>query len=164
LMSVQKMTFQEIGYKVIGALFSQHFLIRKSRNLVDHTLVFDAPLVEVEQDVYSLELFHGPTLAFKGLWRSFLFQVDELCSLPNQTKRFVCWWQLLETQEVRVANGFLGVDGVEVIILFPKGKSVNFRKSSLQLWDKILLHWKWMVFLMIVRSWLKEAFLDAEPE
>ena len=62
---MSEMSFREIGYTVIGALFSEDLSEKQIHELVDHTLAFDAPIVKVEEDVYSLELFHGPTLAFK---------------------------------------------------------------------------------------------------
>ena len=71
LVKLPEMTFQEIGYAVIGALFSSALSQGQIKELVDHTLTFDAPLVKVEEDVYSLELFHGPTLAFKDFGARF---------------------------------------------------------------------------------------------
>src|SRR5690606_12379736 len=69
--SFSQKSFQEIGYAVIGALFSEDLSESQIKELVDHTLTFDAPLMKVEEDVYSLELFHGPTLAFKDFGARF---------------------------------------------------------------------------------------------
>jgi threonine synthase len=119
--SFAQKSFREIGYDVIGALFSEDLSESQIRELVDHTLTFDAPLVKVEEDVYSLELFHGPTLAFKDFGARFCSKLmSMLQSKSEQTVRV-----LVATSGdtgSAVANGFLGVDGVEVIILFPKGK------------------------------------------
>src|SRR5690606_8799851 len=81
-------TFQEIGYAVIGALFSEDLSETQIKELVDHTLTFDAPLVEVEDGIYSLELFHGPTLAFKDFGARFCSKLmSMLQSKSEQTVR-----------------------------------------------------------------------------
>lgn len=127
--SFSEKTFQEIGYEVIGALFSEDLNTSQIKELVDHTLTFDAPIVEVEKDVFSLELFHGPTLAFKDFGARFCSKMmSMLLSKSDKTVKV-----LVATSGdtgSAVANGFLGVDGVEVIILYPRGKVSKLQEKQ----------------------------------
>lgn len=114
-------SFLEIGYEVVSALFSEDLSKAQLTELVDHALAFDAPLVEVEENVFSLELFHGPTLAFKDFGARFCSKLMSMLMEKSEQKVRVLVATSGDTGSA-VANGFLGVDGVEVIILFPKGK------------------------------------------
>jgi threonine synthase len=114
-------SFQEIGYEVIGALFVEDLSPAQIKELVDHTLVFDAPNVEIEKDIFSLELFHGPTLAFKDFGARFCSKLMSMLQSKSEKIVRVLVATSGDTGSA-VANGFLGVKGVEVIILFPKGK------------------------------------------
>jgi len=82
----------------------------------------------------------APTLALRTLSARFCSKFDEYAHLPRfRPKRFVGWWQTSGGHRKCVANGFFGSGWSEVDYSFPKGKvSENFRKSSLQLWDKII--------------------------
>lgn len=115
------MTFQEMAYEVIGALFGEDLNLSQVKALVDHTLVFDAPLVKVEEGVYSLELFHGPTLAFKDFGARFCSKLMSMLMEGEERKVRVLVATSGDTGSA-VANGFYKVPGVEVIILYPKGK------------------------------------------
>lgn len=119
--SFRDKSFQEIGYEVIGALFSEDLSTSQIKELVDHTLIFDAPIVEVERDIFSLELFHGPTLAFKDFGARFCSKLMSMLQSKSDKLVRVLVATSGDTGSA-VANGFLGVEGVEVIILFPKGK------------------------------------------
>ncbi|WP_332913158.1 hypothetical protein [Algoriphagus boritolerans] len=70
MMEFSEMSFQEIGYAIISALFSEDLSASQIRELVDHTLTFDAPLVQVEEDVYSWNCF------MDRLWRSRTLEHD----------------------------------------------------------------------------------------
>lgn len=123
------MSFQEIGYAVIGALFEEDLNEGQIRDLVDHTLVFDAPLVKVEEDIYSLELFHGPTLAFKDFGARFCSKLMSMLMEGEERKVRVLVATSGDTGSA-VANGFYKVPGVEVIILYPKGKVSELQEKQ----------------------------------
>ncbi|MHA7131610.1 threonine synthase [Algoriphagus namhaensis] len=127
--SLGEKSFAEIGYEVIAALFSEDLSPREIRELVDHTLAFDAPLVEVEKDIYSLELFHGPTLAFKDFGARFCSKLMSML-LADHSKTVRVLVATSGDTGSAVANGFLGVPGVEVIILFPKGKVSTLQEKQ----------------------------------
>jgi threonine synthase len=123
------MGFQEIGYAVIGALFGKDLNESQIKDLVDHTLIFDAPLVKVEEGIYSLELFHGPTLAFKDFGARFCSKLMSMLMEGEQRKVRVLVATSGDTGSA-VANGFYNVPGVEVIILYPKGKVSELQEKQ----------------------------------
>ena len=120
--NIDKMSFQEIAYTVADAFFGEDVEEEALRRIVYDTLSFDCPVMKVDDNIYSLELFHGPTLAFKDVGARFMarllqyfirqesaVQVDVLVATSGDTGS-------------AVANGFLGVDGIHVYVLYPKGK------------------------------------------
>ena len=115
------LSFQEIAFTVASKLLGDEVAPQQLKKIVEHTVNFDAPLVEVEKDIYALELFHGPTLAFKDFGARFMSQL--LGYFAGQDKREVTI--LVATSGdtgSAVANGFLGVPGTRVIVLYPSGK------------------------------------------
>ncbi len=127
--SLQDNSFREIGYEVVGALFSDDLSELQIKELVDHTLAFDAPLVKVEEGIYTQELFHGPTLAFKDFGARFCSKLMSML-LQNAGQKVRVLVATSGDTGSAVANGFLGVDGVEVIILFPKGKVSKLQEQQ----------------------------------
>lgn len=125
--SMQGLTFQEIAYEVIGALLSDDLTADQINDLVDHTLQFDAPLVEVEPGIFALELFHGPTLAFKDFGARFC---SKLMSFLLQGKKVKVLVATSGDTGSAVANGFYNVEGVEVVILYPAGKVSNLQEKQ----------------------------------
>lgn len=121
--NIDKMSFQEIAYTVADAFFGEDVDAASLKQIVYDTLAFDCPCVKVTDTIYSLELFHGPTLAFKDVGARFMArllqyflkkegegaQVNVLVATSGDTGS-------------AVANGFLGVDGIHVYVLYPKGK------------------------------------------
>lgn len=156
-----EMTFQEIGYEVIAALFSSALSHEQIEELVDHTLTFDAPLVKVEEDVYSLELFHGPTLAFKDFGARFCSKLMSMLMEKSDRKVRVLVATSGDTGSA-VANGFLGVDGVDVIILFPKGKVSELQEKQFTTLGQNITALEVDGVFDDCQRMVKEAFLDAE--
>lgn len=156
-----EMSFREIGYEVIGALFSEDLNKDQIKNLVDHTLVFDAPLVKVEEDIYSLELFHGPTLAFKDFGARFCSKLMSLLLADSDKKVRVLVATSGDTGSA-VANGFLGVEGVEVIILFPKGKVSELQEKQFTTLGQNITSLEVDGVFDDCQRMVKDAFLDAE--
>ncbi|MEB2781901.1 threonine synthase [Algoriphagus sp. C2-6-M1] len=156
-----EMSFQEIGYEVIGALFSTALSEEQMKELVDHTLTFDAPLVKVEEDVYSLELFHGPTLAFKDFGARFCSKLMSMLMAKSDQKVRVLVATSGDTGSA-VANGFLGVDGVEVIILFPKGKVSELQEKQFTTLGQNITALEVDGVFDDCQKLVKDAFLDAD--
>ncbi|SHO61357.1 threonine synthase [Algoriphagus zhangzhouensis] len=159
--SLSSMSFQEIGYLVIGSLFSEDLTDGQIKELVGHTLTFDAPLVQVEDDVYSLELFHGPTLAFKDFGARFCSKLMSLLLTDSDQKVRVLVATSGDTGSA-VANGFLGVEGVEVIILFPKGKVSLLQEKQFTTLGQNITALEVDGVFDDCQTLVKKAFLDPE--
>ncbi len=128
---IADLTFQEVAYRVADAFFGEDVPADDLRRIVYDTLQFDTPLVQVEPNIYALELFHGPTLAFKDVGARFmarllqwsLTQEGEITNSKSSNSKLVN--VLVATSGdtgSAVANGFLGVEGIHVYVLYPKGK------------------------------------------
>lgn len=156
-----EMSFQEIGYAVISALFSEDLSENQIRELVDHTLTFDAPLVQVEVEVYSLELFHGPTLAFKDFGARFCSKLMSMLVKKSSKTLRVLVATSGDTGSA-VANGFLGVEGVEVIILFPKGKVSPLQEKQFTTLGQNITALEVDGVFDDCQTLVKQAFLDGE--
>jgi len=154
-------SFCEIGYAVIGALFQEDLTAEQIKELVDHTLEFDAPLVAVEQDVFSLELFHGPTLAFKDFGARFCSKLMSMLQTQSDQTVRVLVATSGDTGSA-VANGFLGVDGVEVIILFPKGKVSELQEKQFTTLGQNITALEVDGVFDDCQAMVKQAFLDEE--
>ncbi len=121
--NIDKLSLQDIAVKVAEAFFGEDVEPEALEKIVRDTLSFDTPVVEVEKDIYSLELFHGPTLAFKDVGARFMARLLQYFIGKNTDGKTVN--VLVATSGdtgSAVANGFLGVDGIHVYVLYPKGK------------------------------------------
>lgn len=119
--SLSEKTFQQIGFEVAKNLIGNDIPEAELIKIIEHTIQFDAPLVEVEEDIYSLELFHGPTLAFKDFGARFLSGLlGYFARLKN--KEIVILVATSGDTGSAVANAFLNVGGTRVVVLYPSGK------------------------------------------
>ena len=121
--NIDKMSFQDMAYTVAYMLFGDDVHANMLKMIVNDTLSFDVPLVKVEDDIYSLELFHGPTLAFKDVGGRFMSRMLAYF-IQRQDDNSQTVNVLVATSGdtgSAVANGFLGVEGIHVHVLYPKG-------------------------------------------
>ena len=116
---IENLSFQEIAYRVADAFFGEDVPADVLRKIVYDTLSFDVPAVRVSEDIYSLELFHGPTLAFKDVGARFMARLLQYYRDGEKVNVLVA---TSGDTGSAVANGFLGVQGVRVYVLYPKGK------------------------------------------
>lgn len=115
------LSFAEIAFEVAKPYVEETIAEALLRKIIAQTITFDAPIVKVEENVFALELFHGPTLAFKDFGARFMAQL--LQHFAKEQKREVT--VLVATSGdtgSAVANGFYNVPNVRVIILYPSGK------------------------------------------
>lgn len=117
---IDKLSFQEISFEVAKAFFGEDIPENDLKAIVYDTLQFDCPLVPVKGSIYSLELFHGPTLAFKDVGGRFMARLLGYFLKGNQEQVNVLVATSGDTGSA-VANGFLGVPGIQVYVLYPKG-------------------------------------------
>lgn len=121
--NIQDMSFKEISCNVADAFFGGDVPSDILHGIVCDTLSFDCPVAKVTDSIYSLELFHGPTLAFKDVGARFMARLLQHFTRNSGDARTLN--VLVATSGdtgSAVANGFLGVEGIHVYVLYPKGK------------------------------------------
>ena len=121
--NIDKMSFQEIAYTVADAFFGEDVDAESLKKIVYDTLSFDCPIEKVTDNIYALELFHGPTLAFKDVGARFMARLLQyFIKKEGETKEVNVLVATSGDTGSAVANGFLGVEGIHVYVLYPKGK------------------------------------------
>ena len=119
--NIENMTFQEMSYVVADAFFGEDVEAEALKKIVYDTLSFDVPLVHVTDNIYSLELYHGPTLAFKDVGGRFMSRLLGYFIQKQGEKDVKVLVATSGDTGSAVANGFLGVEGIHVYVLYPKG-------------------------------------------
>lgn len=119
---IEDLSFQEIAYNVADAFFGEDVPSETLKQIVYDTLSFDVPVVKVKENIYSLELFHGPTLAFKDVGARFMARLLGYFIRQEGKEQVNVLVATSGDTGSAVANGFLGVDGIHVYVLYPKGK------------------------------------------
>lgn len=160
--NIGSMSLQEISYTVASALFGEDIDADTLKKIVYETVNFDIPLVHVAENRYSLELFHGPTLAFKDVGARFM-------------ARLLAYFNAQESKELvnvlvatsgdtgsAVANGFLGVDGVRVFVLYPKGKVSKIQESQFTTLGRNITALEIDGTFDDCQALVKNAFMDSE--
>ena len=120
--NIENLSFQEIAYQVADAFFGADVPAEDLKRIVYDTLAFDCPCVKVTDTIYSLELFHGPTLAFKDVGARFMARLLQYFLKKEGAGQVNVLVATSGDTGSAVANGFLGVDGIHVYVLYPKGK------------------------------------------
>ena len=110
-----------IAYEVIKPFVGDVIADDLLKKIVEETVNFDIPLVQITDSIYSLELFHGPTLAFKDIGARFMSRCLGYFA-KEKTEKIVVLVATSGDTGGAVANGFYDVPGIEVVILYPSGK------------------------------------------
>lgn len=127
---IENLSFQEIAYRVADAFFGEDVPAETLKHIVYDTLSFDAPVVKVKDNIYSLELFHGPTLAFKDVGGRFMARLLGYFIRKEGKKQVNVLVATSGDTGSAVANGFLGVEGIHVYVLYPKGKVSEIQEKQ----------------------------------
>ena len=169
--NIEKMSFQEIAYTVASAFFGEDVDPDALHDIVYDTLSFDCPVVKVKENIYSLELFHGPTLAFKDVGARFMarllryFTSDSRQPRDTRNTRDTSINVLVATSGdtgSAVANGFLGVEGIHVYVLYPKGKVSPIQECQFTTLGKNITAIEVDGVFDDCQALVKNAFMDAE--
>ena len=128
--NIENMSFQEMSFRVAEAFFGEDIPADDLKAIVYDTLSFDVPVVNVKDNIYSLELFHGPTLAFKDVGGRFMARLLSYFVGKSVDKQVNVLVATSGDTGSAVANGFLGVNGVHVYILYPKGKVSEIQEKQ----------------------------------
>ena len=119
---MKEQSFHEIACTVARAFFGEDVEPETLDQIVCDTLAFETPVVEVKDPIYSLELFHGPTLAFQDVGGRFMARLLGYFIRKEGLKEVNVLVATSGDTGSAVANGFLGVPGIHVYVLYPKGK------------------------------------------
>jgi threonine synthase len=128
--NIEQYTNEEIALRLIKPYVAGTIPDSELERIVQETLNFSIPLVPVQQDIYSLELFHGPTLAFKDVGARFMSRCLGYFARERKEKVVVLVATSGDTGGA-VAHGFYDVPGVEVVILYPSGKVSSVQEKQL---------------------------------
>ena len=161
--NIQTMTFQEIACTVADAFFGEDIPAAELHRIVEETLAFDCPVVPVTRSIGALELFHGPTLAFKDVGARFMARLLGYFTRASLDRRTV--HVLVATSGdtgSAVANGFLGVEGVQVHVLYPKGKVSPIQEAQFTTLGQNVTALEVDGCFDDCQALVKSAFMDAE--
>ncbi len=128
--TIDQLSFQEIAFRVADAFFGEDVPADKLRAIVYDTLSFETPVVPVSENIYALELFHGPTLAFKDVGGRFMARLLSHFIQSDSQKQVNVLVATSGDTGSAVANGFLGVPGIHVYVLYPKGKVSEIQEKQ----------------------------------
>lgn len=121
---------EEIAFEVIKQFVGDEIPTNILKEIIKKTIPFDFPVVNLDENIGSLELFHGPTMAFKDVGAKFMSQCLEYFNLNTSEETTVLVATSGDTGGA-VANGFLNAKGVQVVILYPKGKVSEIQEKQL---------------------------------
>ena len=127
---IEEKSFQEIAYTVADAFFGEDVEAADLKRIVYDTLAFDCPVKKVTGNIYSLELFHGPTSAFKDVGARFMARLLQYFIRQEGKEEVNVLVATSGDTGSAVANGFLGVEGIHVYVLYPKGKVSKIQESQ----------------------------------
>ena len=161
--NIQTMTFHEIACTVADALFGEDIPQAELHRIVEETLSFDCPVVPVTRSIGALELFHGPTLAFKDVGARFMARLLGHFTRSASDSRTI--HVLVATSGdtgSAVANGFLGVPGVQVHVLYPKGQVSPIQECQFTTLGQNITALEVDGSFDDCQALVKSAFMDAE--
>ena len=161
--NIASMSFQNIAYNVASAFFGEDVDLDALKDIVYDTLSFDCPVVQVKDNIYTLELFHGPTLAFKDVGARFMARLLQyFIKQEGKNEQVNVLVATSGDTGSAVANGFLGVDGIHVYVLYPKGKVSPIQECQFTTIGKNITAIEVDGVFDDCQALVKNAFMDAE--
>ncbi|MGX7666612.1 threonine synthase [Flavobacterium pedocola] len=128
--TIEQLNYEEIAFEAIRQFIGNEIPETTLKQIIKETLNFDFPLVPINENCYALELYHGPTMAFKDVGARFMSRCLGYFNL-NSDKRTTVLVATSGDTGGAVANGFLDVKNVDVVILYPSGKVSDFQELQL---------------------------------
>jgi threonine synthase len=159
--NISKYSNHEIAFEVIKQFVGDEIPTEKLKEIIAETVCFDFPLVTIDDNIASLELFHGPTMAFKDVGAKFMAKCLEYFNTGNTEEITVLVATSGDTGGA-VANGFLGAKGVNVVILYPSGKVSDVQEKQLTTLGKNITALEIDGVFDDCQEMVKTAFLDEE--
>ena len=161
IQNIANFTNQEIAYEVIKQFIGDEIPTEQLKHIIKETVSFDFPLVNIDHNTASLELFHGPTMAFKDVGATFMARCLEYFNRESKEEVTVLVATSGDTGGA-VANGFLGAKGVKVVILYPSGKVSDVQEKQLTTLGQNITALEVDGVFDDCQEMVKEAFLDVD--
>ena len=152
----------EIAFEVIKQFVADEIPENELKEIISATLNFDFPIVAIEENIAALELFHGPTMAFKDVGARFMARCLGYFNKEEKTAKVTVLVATSGDTGGAVASGFLGVEGVDVVILYPSGKVSDVQEKQLTTLGKNITALEVDGTFDDCQAMVKTAFLDAE--
>ncbi|WP_299434931.1 threonine synthase [uncultured Maribacter sp.] len=159
--NIESLSNTEIAFEAIKQFVSSEIPEDRLKGILDTVLDFDFPVVELNEDTATLELFHGPTMAFKDVGARFMANCLGYFSEGEDNEVTVLVATSGDTGGA-VANGFLGVKGVKVVILYPSGKVSDIQERQLTTLGQNISALEVDGTFDDCQAMVKNAFLDSE--
>ncbi|TXE19970.1 threonine synthase [Psychroserpens burtonensis] len=158
---IDSKSYPEIAFEAIKQFVSPEIPEDILKTIVEETLSFDFPVVKLDDKISTLELFHGPTMAFKDVGARFMARCLAYFNKNNTNEVTVLVATSGDTGGA-VANGFLGVKGVNVVILYPSGKVSDIQEKQLTTLGQNITALEVDGVFDDCQDMVKRAFLDAQ--
>lgn len=159
--NIEEYSQQEIAYEAIKQFVEEDIPEQELKNIIKQVLDFPFPLVKLEENIATLELFHGPTMAFKDVGARFMANCLGYFNRESPEEVTILVATSGDTGGA-VANGFLGVEGVKVVILYPEGKVSDIQERQLTTLGRNITALKVKGTFDDCQEMVKTAFLDSD--
>ncbi len=155
------MSLQEVAFKMAEKFFTPDIPNKILKNIIDNAFNFELPIIEIDKNIYSLELFHGPTAAFKDFAARFMARIFGFYA-EKESKKITILVATSGDTGGAVAHGFLNVKGIEVVILYPSGKVSDLQEKQLTGMGGNIKTFEVKGSFDDCQRMVKEAFMDKE--
>ncbi|HEY9222395.1 MAG TPA: threonine synthase [Lutibacter sp.] len=162
LNNIENLSNEEIAFEVIKQFVADEIPEKELKEIIKETLNFNFPIVPIEENIVALELFHGPTMAFKDVGARFMARCLGYFNKEATTAKVTVLVATSGDTGGAVASGFLGVEGVDVVILYPSGKVSDVQEKQLTTLGQNITALEVDGTFDDCQSMVKTAFLDAE--
>ena len=159
---IETKTIPEIAFQAIAPFLEGSIPENELKKIITETLDFDFPIISINNQIATLELFQGPTLAFKDVGARFMARCLGYFNQNNTTQKVTVLVATSGDTGGAVAHGFLGVPGIEVVILYPKGKVSKVQEQQLTTLGKNITALEVDGVFDDCQDMVKTAFLDEE--
>jgi threonine synthase len=160
--NIETLSNEAIAFEVIQQFVGDEIPEKELKQIITETLCFDFPTVKVEDNIYSLELYHGPTMAFKDVGGRFMSRCLGYFNKDNKDSKNTVLVATSGDTGGAVASGFLGVQGVDVVILYPSGKVSDIQERQLTTLGQNITALEVDGVFDDCQDMVKKAFLDQD--
>ena len=156
---INKLDIKDISFVIAKSFLSEDFKNSEIEDIIDSAISFDSPVVKIFENINILELFHGPTLAFKDFGARFMSKTMEKCVINNDKNLNILVATSGDTGSA-VANGFYNIEGINVIILYPSKKVSYIQEKQLTTLGNNIFSLEVNGSFDDCQNLVKKAFLD----